>query len=187
MTVPLKLLELTTRAAWRRWLAAHHDRESEVWLVYAKVHTGKRRIAYVEAVEEALCFGWIDSIVRRLDDDRYAQKYTPRRAGSRWSKLNRARFQRMVEEGRMMAAGLAVAPPAADDTPPRLGAGDVPPYVETALRQDVRAWENFCALPPSHRKNYLRWIDEAKREETRQRRLAEAIEKLRRNERLGMK
>jgi uncharacterized protein YdeI (YjbR/CyaY-like superfamily) len=93
-------LHPTTRAAWRAWLAAHHDRETEIWLVYNKRHTGELRVEYDDAVEEALCFGWIDSIVRTIDEDRYAQKFTPRKAKSKWSELNRRRFAKLVAEGR---------------------------------------------------------------------------------------
>ncbi len=101
----------TTRAAWRAWLAANYDRETEIWLVYNKRHTGGPRVEYDDAVEEALCFGWIDSIVRTIDADRYAQKFTPRRAKSKWSELNKRRFAKMVAEGKMTAAGLARSPP----------------------------------------------------------------------------
>src|SRR3954454_23957543 len=97
----------TTRAAWRAWLAANHDRETEIWLVYNKRHTGEPRVEYDDAVEEALCFGWIDSIVRTIDADRYAQKFTPRKAKSKWSELNRRRFATTACEGKRSPAGAA--------------------------------------------------------------------------------
>src|ERR1700733_8967545 len=123
----MNLLHPTTRPAWRAWLSAHHDHATEIWRVYAKRHTNLPRVEYAEAVEEALCFGWIDSIVRTIDADRYAQKFTPRKAKSKWSALTRERFARMVREGRMTAAGLAKAPPeeeAAAPVPPPVGAGE---------------------------------------------------------------
>jgi uncharacterized protein YdeI (YjbR/CyaY-like superfamily) len=179
----------TTRADWRSWLAAHHDRETEIWLVYNKRHTGEPRVEYDDAVEEALCFGWIDSIVRTIDADRYAQKFTPRKAKSKWSELNRRRFAKMVAEGKMTAAGLAKSPPNEEDgataTPPAVES--VPSYLEEALRSNSAAWTNFSNLAPSYRRLYVRWIEDAKKEETRRKRLAEAVEKLERNEKLGLK
>jgi len=179
----------TTRADWRAWLAAHHDREKEIWLVYNKRHTGEPRVEYDDAVEEALCFGWIDSIVRTIDADRYAQKFTPRKAKSKWSELNRRRFARMVAEGKMTAAGLAKSPPKDEEgAAPKPPIGDiVPAYIEEALRADGVAWLNFSQLASSHRRMYVRWIEDAKKEETRRKRLAEAVGLLEENRKLGLK
>lgn len=179
----------TTRADWRAWLAAHHDRETEIWLVYNKRHTGEPRVEYDDAVEEALCFGWIDSIVRTIDADRYAQKFTPRKARSKWSELNRRRFAKMVAEGKMTAAGLAKAPPEDEGRAvENLPADDaVPGYIEAALRDNGAAWTNFSNFAPSYRRLYVRWIEDAKREETRRKRLAEAIGLLEQNKKLGLK
>jgi uncharacterized protein YdeI (YjbR/CyaY-like superfamily) len=184
----MNLLHPTTRAAWRAWLAENHARETEVWLVYSKRHTGQPRVEYDDAVEEALCFGWIDSIVRSLDDDRYAQKFTPRKAKSKWSEPNRKRFAKMVAEGKMTAAGLA-RPPSPEEAPkvPARDWDTVPLYIEEALREHGAAWEHFSRLAPSHRREYVGWIDSAKKEETRRRRLAEAVSRLERGEKLGMK
>jgi uncharacterized protein YdeI (YjbR/CyaY-like superfamily) len=188
----MNTLHPTTRPAWRAWLAANHDRETEIWLIYSKRHTNAPRVEYDEAVEEALCFGWIDSIVRTIDADRYAQKFTPRKAKSKWSALNLERFARMVREGKMTAAGLAKAPPedagAAIPKPPA-GEGEeaVPSYLEEALRENGTAWTNFSQFAPSYRRLYVRWIEDAKREETRRKRLAEAVSLLARNQKLGLK
>ena len=95
------------RAEWRAWLETNHTLETEIWLLFYKRHTGKPRVAYPDAVEEALCFGWIDSTIRRVDDATYAQRFTPRRPGSSWSELNKRRVSRLVQEGRMTKAGLA--------------------------------------------------------------------------------
>lgn len=179
----------TTRAAWRAWLAAHHDRETEIWLVYNKRHTGEPRVEYDDAVEEALCFGWIDSIVRTIDADRYCQKFTPRKAKSKWSELNRRRFAKMVAEGKMTAAGLAKSPPedakSNEVKPPK--DYSVPGYIEAALRENGAAWTNFSNLAPSYRWLYVGWIKAAKREETRRKRLAEAVGLLEQNKKLGLK
>jgi uncharacterized protein YdeI (YjbR/CyaY-like superfamily) len=185
---------VTTRGEWRAWLADHHDRDREIWLVFWKKHTGKPSLPYAEAVDEALCFGWIDSLVRRLDDERYAQKFTPRKAKSNWTDLNRRRFARLVEERRMTAAGLAREPPPATAVAEQRErserpepAATVPGDVEAALRAHGEAWANFSRLAPSHRRNYVRWIEAAKRPETRARRVAEAVARLERNEKLGLK
>jgi uncharacterized protein YdeI (YjbR/CyaY-like superfamily) len=192
----MNLLHPTTRPAWRTWLAANHAGETEIWLVYSKRHTHQPRVEYAEAVEEALCFGWIDSIVRTIDADRYAQKFTPRKAKSKWSALNLERFARMVREGKMTSAGLAKAPPeeeaaAAVPAIPKAPVGEgeeaVPSYIEEALRANGVAWTNFSRFAPSYRRLYIRWIEAAKREETRRKRLAEAVSLLERNQKLGLK
>ena len=188
----MRRLLVTTREAWRSWLVEHHASVTEVWLVYHKPASGKPRIPYEDAVEEALCFGWIDSLVRRLDENRFAQKFTPRAAKSRWSDLNRARFAKVVREGRMTPAGLAKSPPPptlADRTRerPRQPAIVAPHYLVRALKRHRLARTNFEGLAPSHRRAYILWIDTAKREDTRQRRLAEALALLARNQKLGLK
>lgn len=102
-----KTLYVTNRDDWRAWLNKNHKTEKEVWLIYYKNHTGKPTIPYDVAVEEALCFGWIDSIVKRIDDERYMQKFTPRKTNSNWSELNKKRVKKMIKEGRMTEAGMA--------------------------------------------------------------------------------
>ena len=183
----LKLLHVTTREDWRTWLAGHHSTETEVWLVFAKQHTGKPRVSYDDAVEEALCYGWIDSIVRKLDDDHYAQKFTPRKDRTRWSAPNLERVRRLLAGGKMTQAGIAVLHPDPSYQPPERPGPEPPPYLEEALKRSPTAWENFRRLAPSHRKLYVAWITDAKKEETRQRRLQEAIRRLEANEKLGLK
>lgn len=184
----LNLFYAPTREDWRAWLAEHYASESEVWLVYYKKHTGKPRVSSDDAVEEAICFGWIDSIVRKLDEDRFAQKFTPRRLDSVWSELNLRRVKKLMAEGRMTPAGLAKVGESPRPAPPRFQAGDeIPDFIGEGLRQNAAAYEKFQRLPPSHRRNYVRWITEAKKEETRLRRLSETIQRLVRDEPLGMK
>src|SRR5437667_1429958 len=108
--VPVKTFEAETPGQWQKWLADHHESVSEVWLVFHKRHTGQTSIAYDDAVNEALCFGWVDSLVKRLDDARYARKFTPRKANSRWSGLNRKRYLKLKAAGRLMPAGLNRSP-----------------------------------------------------------------------------
>ena len=185
----MKTFEAETPEQWQKWLADHHDSVSEIWLVFHKRHTGQTSIAYDDAVNEALCFGWVDSLVKRLDDARYARKFTPRKAKSKWSELNRRRFAKMVAEGKMTPAGLAKSPPEDEGgtgaKPPR--DDTVPGYIEEALRADGVAWLNFSKLAPSHRRMYVRWIEDAKKEETRRKRLVEAISRLEQNKKLGLK
>lgn len=165
----------------------HHHRASEIWLVYNKKESGRPRVAYDEAVEEALCFGWIDGIAKPIDEDRYAQRFTPRREKSNWSDSNRRRFARLVKEGRMTPAGLARRPrkPAAPSRPPATDA--IPSYVRKALGKNLAAKRFFDGLAPSYRRLYVRWIDSAKREETREKRLREAISLLSRKHKPGLK
>jgi uncharacterized protein YdeI (YjbR/CyaY-like superfamily) len=187
------LVYISTREAWRAWLAANHDGVTEVWLTYAKKHTGIPRVAYQDAVDEALCFGWIDSTTHRVDETYYAQRFTPRRPRSEWSEINRGRFRALVKEGRMTAAGIAKAP--ARQTAAERAAAQakrsapfvVPAYVKAVLAKHPRARDNFERLPPSHQRLYVRWINSAKKEETKQRRLAEAVARLAKNQKLGLK
>ena len=182
----MNLLYVPNRDDWRAWLEEHHATETEVWLVFYKKHTGKPRVPYDEAVEEALCFGWIDSIARRLDEDRFAQKFTPRKDRGNWSELNLQRMEKLIAVGRMTPAGLAKLDPQAP--PKRFEIGEeIPSFIAEAFAANPAAGESFQRLAPSHRRNYIRWIIEAKKEETRQRRLQEALQKLERNEVLGLK
>src|SRR5262249_18240852 len=138
---------------WRQWLDDHHASEPEVWLVFYKRHTGIASVAYTDALDEALCVGWVDSLVKRLDDRRYALKFTPRRADSRWSAVNRKRYAVLKARGRLMPAGLERAP--TDRTygprPARLELpATLPYYIETALRTQPAALWSSEDLAPSH-------------------------------------
>jgi uncharacterized protein YdeI (YjbR/CyaY-like superfamily) len=110
MAADLNTLELRTRGQWRAWLARHHVSSAGVWLVFRKTHTGRQSIPYEDSVREALCYGWIDSLIKRLDDDRFARKFTPRKPSSKWSDLNRRRWAELKAAGLLAAAGLAAAP-----------------------------------------------------------------------------
>jgi uncharacterized protein YdeI (YjbR/CyaY-like superfamily) len=182
----IELVDVRTRAAWRSWLAKHHARSSGIWLVFHKRHTGVACVAYEDAVDEALCFGWVDSLIRKLDDTRYARKFTPRRADSKWSAANRARYAALRASGRLAPAGLRRAPTGAGYGPRREW-HTLPAYLEAALEAAPAARETFDRLPPSARRNYIGWIDSAKRDDTKQRRLREAIARLTAGEPLGLK
>lgn len=185
-----KTLVMRGRSQWRSWLAAHHDSVKEVWLLYYRKHTGRHGIAYEESVEEAICFGWVDSLIRRIDGDRYARKFTPRRNGARWSELNRKRAEKLMREGKMAEPGLVKAEFVREAREPvarPARSENLDPSLERVLRKEKRAWENFHRLAPSYRRLYAGWIMSAKREETRQRRLQEAIRLLAQNKKLGLK
>jgi uncharacterized protein YdeI (YjbR/CyaY-like superfamily) len=171
-------LKPRTRAAWRRWLAAHHAESSGIWLVLAKKGAGG--LSYDDAVEEALCFGWIDSRVRRLDDSRFQQWYCPRRPGSIWSQLNKTRVERLREVGLLAPAGLArIAAAVADgswEILDRVEALEMPEDLAAALRAAPGAEAGFAGLAPSVRKPLLFWVLSAKRPQTRAGRIGAVVE-----------
>jgi uncharacterized protein YdeI (YjbR/CyaY-like superfamily) len=186
-----QIVEVSDRAAWRQWLAERHHQRDAIWLVFHKKTSDGTSPSYDEAVEEALCFGWIDSIVKRIDDEKFAQKFTPRRAGSNWSASNLARIKRLVKEGKMAPAGLAKIDGAflREKAPPPRRKADlpVPRFMMQALKANRKAWENFQKLAPSYRRMYIGWIMHAKKQETRERRLKEAVTLLEQNKKLGLK
>src|SRR5712671_1174669 len=160
----MKTFLATTVDRWREWLTEHHDSESEVWLIFPKVRTGMASIAYADALDEALCFGWVDSLVKRLDDRRYAQKFTPRRADSRWSAVNRKRYAELKAAGRLKPPGIDRPPTdrGYGPRPPRLPMpSKLPAYIQAELRNQPRALQHFEALAPSQRRRYLAWIEAA--------------------------
>jgi len=185
-------LHMASGDDWRTWLEKNHNTKREVWLVFYKKHTEKPSISYENAVEEALCFGWIDSIVKRIDDAKFVRKFTPRKPDSKWSELNKKRANKMIDQGKMTKAGLALISQAKDRgqwLKSRQLKKDfaVPKYVEHALQSNDKALSNFRKLAPSYKRQYIGWVDSAKKEETRRRRLAEVIRILERNEKLGLK
>lgn len=183
----LKTLDARSREQWRNWLRRHHDSETEIWLVFYKRHTGEKSVAYEDAVEEALCFGWIDSLVRRLDEDRYARKFTPRKPDSRWSTSNRQRYEKLKARGLLALSGRARAPTERSGDAPQRSVSVMPSYIEEQLKTDARAWDHFQQLAPSYRRAYIAWIDSAKREQTKLKRLRQAVRLLAAGEKLGLK
>ena len=171
------------RDAWRAWLKEHHASATELWLIYYKKKAKKSSVAQPDAVEEALCFGWIDSIVKTIDDDRYMQKFTPRKDKSNWSKLNKQRVARLLRQGKMTAAGKAKVKAAkANGSWSRLDKIELdlelPVELAAALAKNRRAGKAYDDLAPSRKKQYLYWIHSAKRDETRARRVAETVKRL---------
>ncbi|MDH4195898.1 MAG: YdeI/OmpD-associated family protein [Candidatus Aminicenantes bacterium] len=176
------------RKTWRAWLAKHQADRKEIWLVFYKKHTGHPSVTYEEAVQEAICFGWIDSILQKMDEERYAQKFTPRGAKTKWSATNVRRAEKMIKTGRMTEAGLAKYRGAKPyESPTAKAAPTLPAELMGVLQANGRACENFFKLAPSARRLYVGWILEGKKEETRLRRLREAIDLLAAGRKLGMK
>jgi uncharacterized protein YdeI (YjbR/CyaY-like superfamily) len=174
-----------TRAEWRAWLEKNHATSPGVWLVYYKKESGWARVSYDDAVEEALCFGWIDNVARALDAERSMLRFSPRKPKSAWSKLNKGRVGRLIRVGLMTPAGLAKINAAkrdgswsALDVVERLV---VPPDLKTALAADPDAARNFDRFPPSSKKIILGWIASAKRPETRAKRVAETARQAAKN------
>jgi len=185
-------LYVTNRDDWREWLRKNYETKKEVWLIYYTKHTGKPSISYDDSVEEALCFGWIDNIIKRIDDEKFVRKFTPRKAKSKWSEANKKRARKMIKEGKMTEVGLAKIREAKKTgewfkTAPAKKELVIPPYMKEALAKNEKALENFNDLAKSYKRQYVGWISSAKREATRRRRLAEAISLLEKNEKLGMK
>jgi uncharacterized protein YdeI (YjbR/CyaY-like superfamily) len=164
----------------------HHRTSPGVWLVFYKHHSGAKSIPYEDAVREALCFGWIDSLIKRLDDKRYALKFTPRKPTSKWSALNRQRWAALKRAGRLTSAGLAAAP-TDNQYAPKPTIPDLPGYIAEALKANPKAWEFFKKLAPSHRRHFVGWIHTAKRPETREKRIRESIALLAAGRKLGLK
>lgn len=182
----LTTLDVRIRTQWRHWLARHHASSPGVWLVRYKRHAAVKTMAYEDVVSEALCFGWVDSLIKRLDDDRYAIKVTPRKPTSKWSDINRKRWRELKSSGRLRPPGLAAAPTASTYAPrPRIP--ELPGYIARAFRTNPAAWENFKALARTYRRDFVVWIHIAKRPETRERRIRESITRLAANKKLGLK
>ena len=186
MTAELATLRLRNRQQWRAWLAKHHASSPGVWLVFYKAHTGVKSIPSKDVVQEALCFGWIDSLIKRLDDDRYAVKVTPRQPTSKWSDINRQRWRNLKAAGLLAEPGLAAAP-TGNRYGPRPTIPDLPAYLAKALKAHPTAWTFFRELAPTYRRNFVVWIHTAKRPETREKRLRESIDLLAAGKKLGLK
>jgi len=179
-----------SREAWRNWLLVNHASVNELWVIYYKKHSGKTSIIYQEALEEALCFGWIDGIVKRLDEERYMQRFTPRREKSKWSETNISLCRKLVSEGKMHKSGMKFLHAWESYTAGNTAKKSeilVPAEFEAALKDTPEAFSNFISLPPSAQKHYLLWITYAKREETRAKRIAESVSLLVKGEKLGLK
>jgi uncharacterized protein YdeI (YjbR/CyaY-like superfamily) len=186
MASELLTLDVRTPRRWRMWLGKHHLSSPGVWLVFYKGHTGVDSIPYEDSLREALCFGWIDSLVKRLDNDRYARKFTPRKSTSKWSEINRKHWMELKAAGLLSAAGLAAAP-TGNTYAPRPPIPDMPAYIAKALKANAKAWSFFQKLAPTYRRHFVAWIHSAVRPETRQKRIRESLTLLAAGRKLGLK
>jgi len=179
----MKTLKVTSRHEWREWLSIHHEYETEIWLVYSKVKT---LVSYEDSIEEALCFGWVDSLIKRIDEREYARKFTPRKRGSKWSPSNRKRYAKVQAAGLLAPAGETMAP-SGNSYVSLPDTSSVPEPLERALKSNAQARRFFEQLAPSYRRLYIGWIAAAKTDATRERRVREAVQKLAAGEKLGLK
>ena len=178
-TSPADPLFFPTAADFRRWLAENHDRADELWVGVHKIGTGRPSITWPESVDEALCFGWIDGIRKKVDEESYTNRFTPRRPDSRWSAKNVRRMEELIAEGRVEPAGMA-----AYDR--RTGTysysyeqryeARFSPQLEERLHAEPPAWEHLRSQPPGYRQTVTFWVMSAKREETRRRRMEVLVE-----------
>jgi uncharacterized protein YdeI (YjbR/CyaY-like superfamily) len=184
-------LYITDRKEWRKWLEKNHSTCEEVWLRYYKKPSGKPRIPYNDAVEEALCFGWIDGKIKRINEDYYIQRFTPRRPGSRWSKYNIDRVEKLKKARLMKPEGMKAYKQALER--PELvyadqsdGIPSEPDDLMKELKKNIKALSNFKNFTQSSRRMYIDWLNSAKRSETRSKRINRIIELSEKNIKPGM-
>ncbi len=179
------------RRTWRAWLRKNGRKKPEIWLVFYKKHTGEKCVTYDAAVEEALCWGWIDGKLRRIDDRKHMVRFTPRRPGSIWSEANKERVRRMIRQRKMTRAGMALVEDAKrsgqwQKAAARENADEPPPDLMQALARNGKARAHFEAFAPSYRRMYIAWVLDAKRAETRMRRIRKVVERAARNMKPGI-
>ena len=181
-------LEPKNRKAWREWLEHHHAIEKEIWLLFKKVNSGQLAFTCRDALSEAICFGWIDGVRQRIDDEKYAQRFSPRTKTSKWSSVNLALAKELETEGLLSPSGIASLNQArfVQIDSSKQPEPFPPVWFITAVQADRVALSNFQNLPPSHQRRYVGWVSSAKREDTREKRIAEAISLLKENKRLGL-
>ena len=184
---------LKSGTEWRKWLTKNHNKVVEVWLIFYKKETGKPSIHYETAVEEALCFGWIDSLVKKIDEERYVRKFTPRKDKSVWSESNKKRVKKVITEGRVTEFGMRKINAAKKSGAwskkikvPEISEA-IPEDFVAALKKNKNAKDNFDKISPSYKIRYYMWINQAKKKETKEKRIKEAVKLLKQDSKLGMK
>ncbi|HPD95877.1 MAG TPA: YdeI/OmpD-associated family protein [Tenuifilaceae bacterium] len=184
-----------SRESFRNWLEENHDSSVGIWMIFYKKCVGIECVKYEDALEEALCFGWIDSIIKSVDNNQYLRKFTPRTNISKWSDLNKRIVLSLIEKGKMTEAGLRKI-----DVYLKTGkvdwkniniskekGTDIPNYILKEFAENEPALKNFNNLAPTYKRHYILWITSAKREETIRKRLKEAVDLLKENKKLGLK
>ncbi|OGU65829.1 MAG: hypothetical protein A2499_11790 [Stygiobacter sp. RIFOXYC12_FULL_38_8] len=176
---PPNSIQPKSRAEWREWLSSHHTQEEGVWLITFKKSSGKQQLDYAEAVEEALCFGWVDSKGNKLDEERTMLWFTPRKKGSGWSKLNKSRIEKLIAAKLMLPSGLAKIEAAKKDgswsSLDNVEELEIPPDLEKAFAANKTANKYFNEFPRSAKRAILFWIGSAKKPETRAKRIQETV------------
>ncbi len=184
-------------ATFRKWIEDNHNISTGIWLLFYKKHTGKECISYSDALDTALCFGWIDSLIKKIDESTYARKFTPRTNTSKWSEVNKKRIAELIKNGKMTETGLlkidsylkkgevtwAESGPESKESK-RI---ECPAFIISEFSENEPALSNFNALAPTYQRHYILWITSAKREATLKNRISEAIGLLKENRKLGMK
>lgn len=175
---------------WRSWLERNYDKETYIWLAICKKGSAKRGITLEESVEEAMCFGWIDSKMKSFDDEKFILRFSPRKSNSVWSKINKERAERLILSGRMTAAGLVKIKEAKesgmwDSAYTNKTKGLIPPDLKDALMKNKKAWDNFQNFANSYRNMYIGWINNAKTYETRIKRIKKIVEQSLQNKKLA--
>jgi uncharacterized protein YdeI (YjbR/CyaY-like superfamily) len=168
-----------SRKAWRQWLQKHHATQQSVWLIIYRKESGVPSVYYSEAVDEALCFGWIDSKPNKRDDESFYQFFSKRNPKSNWSGVNKKKVQQLLEQGLMAPAGLAMVQLAQESGTwtalDKVDALEIPADMQAAFKKNKVAEKNFAAFPPSTRRGILEWIGNAKKPDTRQKRIDETV------------
>lgn len=176
----------SSQQEWREWLEKNHDSAKSIWLIYYKKNTGKPSLDWSQAVDEALCFGWIDSTRRSLDEERFQQYFCKRKPNSTWSKVNKTNVERLIKEGKMTEAGLNSIRIAKENGSwsflDSIDALEIPIDLKDALNKHKGAFDFFNELKKTIKRGMLYWIKTAKRQETRMKRIAEIVEHAAKNE-----
>ncbi len=188
---PDKTLFFKNRSEWRKWLERNNDSRNEAWLIHYRKHVDKTGLRHLEAVEEAICYGWIDGKLMKLDGEKFALRYSPRKAGSVWSKINRDTAERMIKSGEMTEAGLKKI-----EAAKRTGSWDkaytnrkrerMPSDLKAALMSNKTAWHNFKKFANTYWNMYIGWVTGAKTPETRKRRIEEVVKRSATNKKPGL-
>jgi uncharacterized protein YdeI (YjbR/CyaY-like superfamily) len=186
-----KALFFRDRSEWRLWLEQNHAKEKQASLIHYRKESCKKGLSHIDAVEEALCFGWIDSILKRVDDERFILRYTPRKTNSIWSKANRDKAEQLIRDGKMTAAGIAKIEEAKkngnwDNAYTSRIKDELPLGLKEALLQNKKAWWNFQKFAATYRNMYIGWVKDAKTEATRQKRIKEVVYRSERNIKPGI-
>ena len=185
----IKTLYFKNRRLWRNWLEQHHANKEGAWLIYYKKNSDKTGLSYNDALEEALCFGWIDGKMQSVDEEKFILRYSPRKARSIWSKLNKEKAGLLIEQGRMTDAGLAKIEEARKnglrEEAYTSGAKEtIPSDLEIALSENKIAWNTFHNLASSYRNMFIRWLNNAKTEKMRKKRIIQIVKRAQLNKKV---